>query len=154
MKLIGSALCVATACAVSLGAQTGTTKVTTESGNDKTTVKTTVEVKDGKDIKTIGCIETNPGGGYMLTSVDTGTMRYTLVTDDDLSKYVGHRVQMFGKATDLGEGKVRIESKTTSESHGEVGTTGRTTETTESKGDLRLPYLGVKSVKIVAGFCH
>jgi hypothetical protein len=154
MKLIGATLCLAMVGAVGLRAQTETTKVTTENGNSKTTVQKKVEVKDGQNIKTIGCVDTNPAGDYVLENVSTGAMRYTLVSADDLSAYVGHRVSVSGKATDLGrKAKVKIESTTTSENES-VGTTGQTEVTTASEGTLRLPYLGVKSVKIVPGACH
>ena len=52
----------------------------------------------------------------MLTSSESGRMKYALVTDDDLSKHVGHRIEVRGKATDKGDAKVTIETK--------VGTSG------------------------------
>lgn len=48
----------------------------------KTTTKTTVEVKDGKNMMVIGCLQVSPGGsGYVVTNVivpDTGTRSYVL----------------------------------------------------------------------------
>jgi len=70
-----------------------------------------------------------------------------LVTDDNLSKDIGHRVEVKGKATDRGNGKVSIES---------TGTTGddKTKVKTELKGDSPdMNYLGVKSVKTISGRC-
>lgn len=157
MKLIGATCCLTAAFAVGVGAQSGTTKVTTETGRDKTTVERKIEIKDGKDIKMQGCLARNPGGGYMLTSATSGGMLYALVTDENLSKYVGHRVEVAGKAADLGKGKVKIESKVKSENEA-VGTSGtveaEATATSEVKGALGIPYLGVKSVTIVPGGCR
>ena len=56
MKLICATFGVAAMCAVGLGAQSGTTET-----------KTKIDVKDGKDVKVTGCLERNPGAGYMLT---------------------------------------------------------------------------------------
>jgi hypothetical protein len=129
---------VAAMCVVGLGAQSGTTE---------TKSKTKVEVKDGKDVTVRGCLAVNPAGGYMLTTT-RGDMKYALVTDDDLSKDIGHRMEVKGKAADRGDGKVKVESK--------VGTTGTetATTTTEMKGDMAgMHLLGVKSVKMLSGSC-
>ena len=137
MKLICAAFGMAAMCAVGLGAQSGTTET-----------KTKIEVKNGKEVKVSGCLERNPGGGYMLTS-SRGDLKYALVTNDDLSPHIGHRVEVKGKATDQGDGKVKIESA--------VGTSGhdKTESTTEIKGsDLAgMHYLGVKSVKMISASC-
>ncbi len=138
MKLISTAFCVAALCAVGLGAQSSTTE---------TKSKTKIEVKEGKNVTVNGCLERNPGGGYMLTT-SRGAMKYALVTDDDLSKHVGHRIEVKGKAADRGDGKVRIESS--------VGTSGgeKTEAKTEVKGDMAgMHYLGVKSVKMLSSSC-
>jgi hypothetical protein len=138
MKIISTAFCLAAICAVGLGAQSGTTETKT---------KTKVDVKDGKDVKVEGCLAANPAGGYMLTTT-RGDMKYALVTDDDLSKHVGHRMEIKGKAADRGDGKVKIESS--------VGTTGGETAktTTEMKGDMAgMHFLGVKSVKMLSSSC-
>ena len=136
MKLICTAIGIAAMCAVGVGAQTGTT-----------TQKTTVDVKDGTKITISGCLEPNPAGGYMLTTT-TGAMKYALVTNRDLAKHVGHRLQVRGKATDRGDGKVTIESK--------VGTGGDKSETkTELKGDMPgMHYLGVDAVKMISKSCN
>lgn len=137
MKIISSALCLAAICAVGLGAQSGTTETKT---------KTKIDVKDGKTVTVSGCLAANPGGGYMLTNM-RGDQKYALVTDDDLSKHLGHRMEVTGKAADRGDGKVKIES---------TGTTGsdKTKVTTELKGDTAdMNYLGVKSVKMIAKTC-
>ena len=138
MKLIGTTLCLAAICAVGLGAQSGTTETKT---------KTKIDVKDGTTITLSGCLASNPGGGYMLTTA-SGEQKYALVTDDDLSKHVGHRMEIKGKAADRGDGKVKIESTT--------GTSGgdKTKVSTELKGDsMNMNYLGVKSVKMISKSC-
>ena len=136
MKLMMTALGFAAVCAVGLGAQSGTT-----------TTKTKVEVKDGKDITVGGCLERNPGGGYLLTTT-SGSMKYVVVTDDDLSKHVGHRVELKGKAADRGDGKVKIES-----------TVGNGDDKAKAKTEIKggdmsgMHYLGMKSLKMVSASC-
>ena len=144
MKLIGAALGFAAMCAIGANAQTQTTRSET---------KKKIEVKDGKQVTVSGCLERNPGGGYMLTSSESGGMKYALVTEEDLSKHVGERVEVKGKAADKGDAKVKIESK--------VATSGtadekkeKSTTTTNLEGDLGLRYLGVQSVKTTASSCR
>jgi hypothetical protein len=137
MKLICAAFGIAAMCAVGVGAQTSTTKGQTK-----------IEVKDGKKVTVGGCLERNPGGGYMITN-SAGGLKYALVTNRDLSKHIGHRVEVRGKATDRGDGKLEIESK--------VGTSGggdKTESKTEIKGDMAgMHYLGVDSVKMISSSC-
>jgi len=136
MKYI-SALGLAAMFAVGLGAQSGTTETKT---------KTKIDVKDGKEITVSGCLASNPSGGYMLTTV-SGEQKYVLVTDDDLSKHIGHRMEIKGKAADRGDGKVKMES---------TGISGaeKTKVKTELKGDSSdMNYLGVKSVKMISKSC-
>jgi hypothetical protein len=142
MKLIGAAFGIAAMCAVGLGAQQTTSTVD---------AKTKMKVKDGKEIHVTGCLERNPAGaGYLLTDSTTGGLRYMLITNDDLSKHVGQRVEVKGDATDKGDGKVQIETKA-------KGTTGddktRVESKTEAKGDLAMRYLGVKSLKMISTSC-
>jgi hypothetical protein len=139
MKIIANAFCLAAICAVGLGAQSGTTETKT---------KTKIDVKDGKDITVSGCLAANPGGGYMLTTT-RGEQKYVLVTDDDLSKHIGHRMEIKGKAADRGDGKVKIEST------GTGGGGDKTKVKTELKGEnaADMNYLGVKSVKMIASSC-
>jgi len=61
MKLIFGTF-VAVACAVSLSAQAPET----------TRTKTKVKVDGGKDVEVIGCVQENPGGGFMLTDSTGG----------------------------------------------------------------------------------
>lgn len=138
MKKIYSAFAIAALCAVGAGAQSGTTQT-----------KTKVEVKDGKDIKVNGCLASNPAGGYILTNAN-GNLKYELITDDDLSKHVGHRMEIEGKAADKGDGKVKIESSVES-----GGTDAKSKTETEMKGSdmAGMRYLGVKSVKMISATC-
>src|SRR5260221_673275 len=107
MKLICAAIGMAAMCAAGLHAQTSMNEI-------KETRK--IEVKDGTEITLDGCLANNPGGGYMLAT-PKGAMIYALVTDDDLSRHVGHRIEVTGKAADKGDGKVTIETTA-------VGTSG------------------------------
>ena len=136
--IIGTAFCLAAIASVGIAAQSGTIETKT---------KTKIDVKDGKDVTVTGCLAANPGGGYMLTSA-SGDLKYALVTDDDLAKHVGHRMEIKGKAADRGDGKVKIESS--------VGTNAgdKAKTTTELKGDMAdMRYLGVKSVKMLSKSC-
>jgi hypothetical protein len=118
--------------------------------------KTKVTVDDGKTTTMTGCIERTGDGEYMLTNVankkDGALGSYLLAaTDDndldDIHKHVGERVEIEGKAADMGKGKLKVESKA-------EGTTGKTESKSEIKGDLKgLPYLGVKSVRVIASVC-
>ncbi|OLE81640.1 MAG: hypothetical protein AUF76_12430 [Acidobacteria bacterium 13_1_20CM_2_65_9] len=146
MKLIGAALGFAAMCAIGAGAQTTTSKVE---------AKNKIKVKDGKEVTITGCVERNPGGGYMLTDSSTGGMKYALVTDDNLSKHVGHKVEVKGEATDKGDAKMKFESKV-------KGTTGddktkdkaKMESKTKAEGDLGLHYLGMKSLKMISTSCR
>src|SRR5215470_3110596 len=142
MKLIGAAFGIAAMCAVGLGAQQATSTVD---------AKTKVKVKDGKEIHVTGCVERNPAGpGYLLTDRATGGLKYMLVTNDDLSKHVGHMVEVKGDASDKGDGKVQTETRAKGTSGGEK----TTVETrTEAKGDLAMRYLGMKSLKMISSSC-
>jgi hypothetical protein len=108
--------------------------------------KTKIEVKDGKRVTLTGCVA-RAADGYVLLDRDGG-FKYALVTDDNLSKFVDRRVEVKGTAADRGDGKVKIEHKV-------EGTSGETQQKIEAKGDaIDLPYLGVKSIKAVAGSCR
>lgn len=138
MKLIGAALGLVVTVGTIVSAQTVTTVQTST---------TTIDVKDGKRVTTIGCVSRNPGGGFMLTEPATGGMKYALVTDQDLASYLGRRVEVNGRVTDKGDAKMSIESKV-------VGTSGEVKAKTEVKGDVvGLHYLGVRSLKVVPGTC-
>jgi hypothetical protein len=146
MKLIGMAFCLSVACSVGLGAQTAQTES-----------KSKVTVKDGKEMTVTGCVEPAASGtAFMLTHVadKSGAMHnYMLVSDDgDLAKHVGHRMQIDGKVTDKGDGKIKVETKTTTKV--EHGDDKETHSKSELKGDMAgVPFLGVKSMKMIAAAC-
>jgi hypothetical protein len=142
-KKIGAALCLTAACVIGVAAQSSTSK---------TTVKTEVEVKGGKSITTVGCLENNPDGGFMLHSLGNGGVTYALVTDDNLSKYLHHTVRVTGKAADGRKGKVEVKTKTDVD-HKQVGGPAGETKTQLGAED-GLSYLGLKSVKNVSKSCN
>jgi hypothetical protein len=142
MKLVmnlGCAGALAVACAAGVAAQSSTTEHKE---------KTKIEVKGGEDVKVVGCLERIAGGtGYVVTSA-SGELKYALVTDDDLSKYVDHRVEVKGNASDKGDAKVKVERKV-------EGTTGERETKVETKGDMTdMPFLGLKSIKATGGMCR
>ena len=145
MKLMGL-LCAVAVCTVGLGAQ-----------SKETETKSKITVKDGKSVTVTGCVASSAGGsGFLLTNVadKTGALHnYVLVADDDeLSKHVGHRVQLSGKVTDRGDAKVKVEE--TSKTKVEHGDDKQTHSEAEIQGDVKgTPYLGVKSVKMIAASC-
>lgn len=116
--------------------------------------KTKVIVEDGKEMTVTGCVSRGAEGGYTLTHAagkDGVVGSYILArldTDEDdqldkLKDHVGHRVEVKGKAADKGDGKLRIETENK-----------RTASKSEVKGDLDgLPFLGVKSSRMLASVC-
>jgi hypothetical protein len=142
------AIGLAAMCAAGLSAQTQETKTTT---------KTKVEMKGGKNVTAIGCLERRENGDYLLSGVReeyrNGSSRYVLITDDDLSTHVGERVRIQGKAVTAGDGtvSVRSETKTEVENGKDLETKSRTEGTT---GTMEMPFLGVKSIKTVSSSCY
>jgi hypothetical protein len=150
MKPVVPALCFVVLGVGALGAQSTAQTTATET-------KSKIAVKGGKDVQVTGCIEpTTSGSGYMLTNAadKSGALHsYMLVTDDsDLSKHVGHRVQISGKAADQGDATVKTETKTKKTT--EPGDEKETRSKSEVRGDLSgVPFLSVKSVKMIAASC-
>jgi hypothetical protein len=146
MRLIGITACAVAMCLASLGANAGQTET-----------KSKIKVKDGKDVNVTGCVAPAASGtGFMLTNVAdrNGAMHsYMLVSDDaDLSKHVGHRVQLTGKVTDRGDAKVEVETKTKTKV--EHGDDKETHSKSTVEGDMAgMAYLGVKSLKMIAAAC-
>jgi hypothetical protein len=139
---------VAAICATSLGAQTQETKTTTT---------TKVEIKGGKDVTAVGCLGRSLNGDYVLTNVRQSrrleSSRYTLVTSDDLSKHVGERVEIKGKAVVDGHGTVTAESKTKTEVENGKDQESKT-KIEATNGALDTPVLGVKSMKSLSATCN
>src|SRR4029078_10392479 len=99
-RLLGSALAFAAMSAVGLNAQSEVKRTTK------------VEVKGGKEITTSGCVDRLSDGRYTLTGVG-GEVQDVVVGHEDMSKRLGKRVQLRGKATDLGDAEVKTETRTT-----------------------------------------
>jgi hypothetical protein len=142
------AIGLAAICAAGLTAQTQETKTTTN---------TKIEIKGGKDVRVTGCLERRANGDYILTEARENRRqepsRYALVTSEDLSKHVGERVEIQGKAVANGDGKVSIESKTKTEV--ENGHDQETkTKTEGTSGAIDMPFLGVKSMKTLSSYCN
>jgi hypothetical protein len=133
-----AALAVLTA--VSLSAQSGTVE---------RTEKTKVEVKGGKDVTITGCLARSSGATDFVITSEAGSIKYAVVTDDDLGKYVDRRVEIKGKAADQGDGKIKVDRKV-------KGTTGDTADSkVERNGDTTvMPFLGLKSIKSVGQSCR
>jgi len=120
--------------------------------------KTSMSIDSGKDITVTGCVARS-GDEFSLTNAagKKGSLGpYILVADgddrDDLAKHVGHRVEIKGKAVDKGDGKLTM--KTEREFKNSDGDKKKTESTTKVKGDLDgLPFLGVKSVRMLANVC-
>jgi hypothetical protein len=138
----------ATLCAAGLTAQTQETQTTT---------KTRIEIKGGKDVTVIGCLERRPNGDYVLTEVRDNSRhehsRYALVTSQDLSKHVGERLEIKGKAVMNGDGTVSVESETKTEvENGQDQETKTRSEGTTGAFDV--PFLGVRSMKTLSSSCN
>ena len=123
----------------------------------ETTTKTKTEIKGGRDVRVNGCLERRDNGDYLLTDARENRRqepgRYALVTSEDLSKHVGHRVEIQGKVVENGNGSVTIESKTKTEvENGHDRETKTKTESTSSAVDI--PLLGVKSMKTLSSTCN
>jgi hypothetical protein len=146
MKLIGAAVALAGFCAVTAAAQE--MKTTTKE-------KTKIAIKDGKHVEVSGCMERSLEGRYVLTN-DVGDLKYLLVTDDNLSKYTGRRVEIKGLAADRGDAKVTIEKTvgTSGEIGGQKLDDQKSTTKTELEGAVAMPYLGVKSIKKLSDSCR
>src|SRR5262245_18357844 len=144
MKLIGAGLIVL--CASGVAAQQVTTTMTQT---------TRFEVKDGHDLKVSGCVRAFEDAGYMLTS-EAGDLKYVHVPNENLGKYVGHRVEIQGLGTDGDDGTLVVERV--------VGTSGQfgvekldgteTKQTKEIAGDVGFPYVSVKTVKNLSNRCR
>jgi prolyl oligopeptidase PreP (S9A serine peptidase family) len=142
------AISLAAMCTAGLAAQTQETKTTT---------KTKMQIKGGKDVTVVGCLERHPNGNYILTDVREYRRRepsqYALVSSEDLSRHVGERVEVQGKAVTNGNGKVSVESKTTTEVENSKDRETKT-KTEGTSGVLDMPFLGVGSMKTLSSSCY
>jgi len=147
IRLTAIAFGVAALSASGLAAQTQETQTTT---------KTKVEIKGGKTVTVSGCLAQRSNGDYVLTDEGANRLehaRYAIVTDKDLSKRVGERVEIKGKTVTERDGKVSVESKSKTEV--ENGKDRETkTKTEGTTGAFALPYLGVDEIKTLSSSCN
>ena len=141
-----------------LGYALGLTVMSAVGVNAQSEVKRTskVEVKGGKEITTTGCVDQAGDGRFALTGVG-GERQYVLVGHENMAKYVGHRVQIRGKATDLGGAEVKTETKTSTKVDVDNGPDQKSNRktVTEEKGDVAsVRLLNVDSVKTLANSCQ
>ena len=122
--------------------------------------KTKVSVDDGKEITATGCVARSGDKEFSLTNAagKSGALgSYVLIAEgddrDELDKHVGHRVEIKGKAVDHGHGEMTV--KTETEVRSDDGDKKKRESTTKVKGDDLdgLPFLGVKSVRMLAAVC-
>ncbi len=121
--------------------------------------KTKISVDDGKEITATGCVARSGETEFSLTNAagkDGALGSYILVAEggdrDDLQKNLGHRVEIKGKAVDHGHGEMTVKTETEVRTDG--GDKKKRESTTKVKGALEgLPYLGVKSVRMIATVC-
>ena len=142
--ILGSAFVLA--CSGTLAAQSTTVKSETK-----------VEVKDGRDVTVTGCLGRPASGeGYVLNDVEgsgVAARGYLLVGSDDLDRHLGHLIEVKGKASNLGD-DAKVEVKTKTKVERDDADDKETESTTRLEGDLAgVPYLGVKSVKMIRANC-
>jgi hypothetical protein len=139
-------------------ALTGVMTIGAQDQKIETKTKTRIDVASGDTMVLTGCVRPYGTGAYMLTNVSSknGPMSdYLLVaTADTLKDRLDKWVVIEGKAATSRNGKVKIETETKVKPDG-----GETTETHDKnelkKGDLAAqPYLGVKSIKVLADHCR
>jgi hypothetical protein len=146
-KLIGAIVATAAISGVAVVAQAQETKS-----------KTKITVEDGRELTLTGCVQRSGQDAFVLARAagkDGVSTSYVLVGEDkdDLEDYVGHRVEVQGKAADQGSGKVRIENQ--SEVASRSGDKRKRESRTEVEGDLEgLPFLGIESIRTLATVCR
>ena len=147
MKTLMLGTVLALGASVGLAAQSTTVKQKSE-----------LEVKGGKDVTVTGCVRNSPSGtGYFLADVrgeHVTSRAYTLVgKNDELSEHVGQLVEIKGKAADVGnDGKVEVHTKTEVEREG--ADDKKAESSTQMKGSLAIPLLGVDDVKALDRPCE
>ena len=143
--------------ALTIGLVAMGTLASAQSQGTKTTTVTKTEIKGGQDLTVTGCLERGPGTDFLLTVVrqtgERGPTRYSLVTKNDMSKYVGHRVEIHGKAVTDGQGTVTTSTKTKTEvgNNPEQETKTRTEGTS---GVLATSFLSVGTIETRSSSCN
>jgi hypothetical protein len=147
-NLTAIAFGIAALSAVALNAQSQESKVTTT---------TKVEIKNGKTVTVRGCLSRRANGDYMLSdareNMSQAATEYSIVTDDNLSKDVGHRVEIKGKTVGNHDGKVKVETKTKVDVEDGKDTENKS-KTEGTTGLFDAAYLGVNSMKMLSSSCE
>ena len=135
----------------------GATGATAQSQGTKVTTETKTEIKNGKDLTVTGCLERGPGTDYVLTGIrqtdGKGPTRYALITEDNLSTHVGHRVEIHGKTVTDGHGTVSVETKTKTEV-GDTPDQKTKTKTEATSSELATPFLSVGTIDTRSSTCN
>jgi hypothetical protein len=136
-------------------AVTGAAGLAAQTQETKTTTKTKIQIKGGKDVTVVGCLDRGVNGDFILTKVRANkgadSPQYALVTSEDLSKHVGERLEIRGKVVSEGNGTVSVESKTKTEV--EHGKDSETKAKTEGAIAHKMPFLGVTSSRTLGSPC-
>lgn len=142
---------------LTIGLAAMATMASAQSQGTKTTTETKTEIKGGKDLTVTGCVERGAGTDFLLTGIrqndGRGPTRYSLVTKDDMSKHVGHRVEIHGKAVTESDGTVTVQSKTKTEVGNNPAQETKTT-TQGTSGVLAIPYLSVGTIEMRSTTCN
>lgn len=147
-------ICACAVAALAAGSAVGAQDVQTD-----TKSRTKISVDEGREISVTGCVARSGDGNFSLTHAagrkgEIGS--YVLVAEgkerEQLGEHVGHRVEVTGRAADQGDGRLTIRSE--NEVRNGAGDRRKRESTTTVKGDLEgLPFLGVKSVRMLASTC-
>jgi len=125
----------------------------------KVTQESSVKVKDGDDVKVIGCVHRAPSGFALsnLSGNSDKTRFYRLVFDgkdhlDDVEKYVGQKVEIKGLAATSDDAKVEVKTKIKREN--EDGPDEKQQMKTTIEGNVSdFPLLKVEHVKRISESC-
>ena len=135
----------------------GTVGATAQSQGTKVTTETKTEIKNGKDLTVTGCLERGPGTDYVLTGIrqidGKGPTRYALITKDNLSSHVGHRVEIHGKTATDAQGTVSVETKTKTQV-GDTPDQKTKTKTESTSSELAMPFLSVGTIEARSPSCN
>jgi hypothetical protein len=131
--------------------------LTAQSQETQTTTKTKTEIKGGKRMTLIGCLERGSNGGYVLTEVRDNRRdehsRYALISSKDLSRHVGERVEVKGKAVVNGDGRLSVESRTRTEVENGKDQESKT-RIEGTSGAFDMPSFGVREMKKISSSCN
>jgi hypothetical protein len=125
----------------------------------KVTRESSVKIKDGRDVKVIGCVH-RASSGFALSNLSGNsdkTRYYRLAFDgndhvDDVEKYLGQKVEIKGLAATSDDAKVEVRTKEKREI--EDGPDQKRDTKTTIEGDMPgFPLLKVEHVKRISESC-